>query len=84
MFIVYHIIDTVHIRKYLQELKKYESDIKDNIYYGSIHIVTNDDNTEEDMEDNASEDGVSLNSSNDTMYDYSSLDTYSLIENENE
>lgn len=85
MIIVCHIIDTTHIRKYLQELKKYESEIKDNIYYGSVHIITNhDDEDNEDREDNTSEDAVSLNSSNDTMYDYSSLDTYSLIENEDD
>jgi len=78
MLIVCHIIDTTHIRKYLLELKTYENEIKDNIYYGSVHIINNDD------EDNASEDVASLNSSIDTMYDYSSLDTYSLMENEDD
>ena len=72
MIIVSRVIDITHIKNYLLELKEYEHNIKDNIYYGSIHITNNEN---EDNDDN--DDMVSLSSSNETMYDYSTLDTFS-------
>ena len=77
MIIVNYIIDFTHINKYLLEMAKYEHDIKDNIYYGSMY--SNSDSTEEENSEDSNV--ISLNSSDDTMYDSSTLDTYNFLEN---